>query len=603
MASTTSQDTRPLGWSDRSYYLAMRDGVRLALSIYSPDHTISTSPRPVVLVLTRYGRAAVKTRSGPRSIDHWLTGGYVACVVDVRGTTSSFGARRDELGLEEQADAEEIIAHIAAQTWCDGKVIVYGTSYSGNTADLATTRNAPALVAAIPCATDFNWWELFWPGGIANDAFFRAWAHTVYDIDFGRPFVYEGVTRASDEAGQSVSLDGRTRAEDSLKLFPTLQPVDEDADCSLLQMALQSREDGGRHWTADDYAAVLYRDDRGTNGHCYFESSAASQIPGVIRQGKPVQWWASWTDGNTADEGISRFLSTPDIPSVIIITANNHGGLELVDPFSPGQTDPTPSVVHQTQDQIRFAEEILNGRSPPRSIKYYVLGSGIFRESTTWPPVDAENSCFWLSEINQLVLDHPVAGVDSYLVDSTATAGTQSRWNQSVNTSYGDRRLQDEKLLCYETAPMDSDVEIVGWPTLMLQMSAQTEDPVVFAYLEDVSPRGKVTYITEGIIRLIHRKIAPADALPFVQGPFPHTFCREDAMPVVPGSEMTVSLRLFATAALIRKRHRLRLAIAGADVDTFRPTVSASKEERFDIRRGGPDASKLCIPLRRNLDT
>ncbi|KAK4502926.1 hypothetical protein PRZ48_006353 [Zasmidium cellare] len=596
MAYEASQDTRPPGWSDLSYYVKMRDDIRLALSVYFPDRTSSSSPS--ILVLTRYGRAAVKVRKGPRSIDHWLASGYVVSVLDVRGTTSSFGARKDELGFEEQADAEEVIAHIATQPWCNGKVITYGTSYSGNTADLATTRDAPALVAAIPCATDFDWWELFWPGGLANEAFFKAWAQTVYDIDFGRPFVIDGVAIYRNELELHTGLDGCARAEDCIKLFPTLQPVDEDGDCSLLQMALQSREDTGSHWTPDDYNAVSYRDDHGTNGHCYFDSSTSSQIVDVVKQGKPVQWWASWMDGNTADEAINRFLSTPEIPSVMIITANNHGGHERVDPFMPDLADPLPSVTEQCHEQLHFAEDILNGRLPPRSIKYYVLGSGVFRESTAWPPKDAVDTCLWLSDNNQLLSHDPIAGVDSHSIDSAATTGTQSRWNQSVNTFYSNQHLQDAKLLSYDTAPMASDVEIVGWPTLTLQMRTQTDDPAIFAYLEDVSPQGKVTYVTEGVLGLIHRKIAPENALPFDHGPMPHTFFQKDSTPVVPGSEMAVSLRLFATAALIRKGHRLRIAIAGADVDTFPSTIAEGKEERFDIRRGGSAASKLCLPLR-----
>jgi len=213
---------RPADWSDRSYYLAMRDGVRLAVSLYFPDGVLPKEPVPVLLIQTRYGRAGVRRKGQPRSLDPWLAAGFVVAVVDVRGSTSSFGARTTELGPEEQADMDEIIAHVAAAPWSSGKVIATGVSYTANTADMATSRPAPALIAAIPRQTDFDFWELFWPGGIFNRTMFRHWMGGIYETDFGRPRTRMGAVANPAEAG----LDARERPGDSRGLFPTLQPVD-----------------------------------------------------------------------------------------------------------------------------------------------------------------------------------------------------------------------------------------------------------------------------------------------------------------------------------------------------------------------------------------
>src|SRR5690606_5920385 len=64
-------EERPSGWSDRSYYLEMRDGVRLALSLYFPGGETPAEPAPVILIQTRYGRAIESLRGGaPRDIDY-----------------------------------------------------------------------------------------------------------------------------------------------------------------------------------------------------------------------------------------------------------------------------------------------------------------------------------------------------------------------------------------------------------------------------------------------------------------------------------------------------------------------------------------------------
>jgi putative CocE/NonD family hydrolase len=578
----------PPDWSDVSYYLSMRDGVRLAISIYFPDHMPPVKPAPLILVQTRYGRAGarLKDSDNPRGLDPWLRAGYVVSTVDVRGTTSSFGPRVCELGPDEQADMDEIIEHLASLPWSNGKIIATGTSYTANTADLATTRLLPALVGAIPRATDFDWWEGLWPGGIQSDAPIRDWAAMVYDMDFGRSTV------VSDEK----VLNGQSTVHDIAKLFPLIQPVDEDVDNKLVHEALRTREADGRHWTADDYNNIFFRDDKTANGHSFWDASAAAYMDDVRREKKPVQYWASWMDATTGDEAINRFRSAPEVPSVIIITANDHGGNILADPFFLDSIDPLPAMEEQDTMRLAFANDIMNGKLPSRIIKYYILGERSFRETAIWPPQGVEYAHFNLDQAGTLTRSVPVNGKDIYDVDFTATTGKYNRWNQGPRPVYDDRRDHDLKLLTYDTPPFIEDMELVGWPVVSLQMSTATSDPAVFAYLEDVAPDGRVTYITEGQLRAINRKIADLNALSYDPGEVPHSFKRADALPVVPGEKFSLSFKLYAVAALIKKGHRVRLAIGGADTGSFRRLSHAP--ERFEIYRGGSEMSRLNLPLR-----
>lgn len=582
-------------WSDVSYYLAMRDGIRLAISLYFPDHTPPSKSAPVVLVQTRYGRAGArhKDSDNPRTLDPWLRAGYVAAIVDVRGTTASFGPRDSELGPDEQADMDEIIQHLADQPWSNGKIIATGVSYTGNTADLATTRPAPALVGSIPRATDFDFWELFWPGGIPNDSMFRDWSTEVHEMDFGRSKVVPG----SQPNVEEKDLDGQSRIEDIVSLFPLIQPVDEDSQHTLVQEALRTREVDRRHWNADDYVNVFFRDDKAANGHSFFDACAAAYMDAVRQERKPVQYWGSWMDANTGDEAINRYRSAPEVPSVTVITANDHGGGVRADPFFPDRSDPLPAMNEQHKMRLAFADGIVAGNIPQRVIKYYVLGAGSFRETVEWPPRDVDYAHFHLDRNGTLTRGVPDSGRDAYDVDFTATTGRNNRWYQFTRASYGDRRKQDLKLLTYDTPPFTEDMELAGWPVIALQMSTATSDPTVFAYLEDVAPDGTVTYITEGQLRAINRKIADRDALPYDPGPVPHSFKRNDALPVVPGEKFSLAFKLYSVAALIKKGHRVRLAIGGADADTFR-RLSESAPERFEIYRGGSEMSRLTLPLR-----
>jgi hypothetical protein len=569
----------------------MHDGTRLAVSLYFPNRLVPSKPAPALLLQTRYGRAGAKDEG-----DAWLKAGYVVVAVDVRGTTSSFGYRDSEVGPAEQQDMEEIIAHVAKQPWSNGKVIAQGISYLADTADMATTRHAPALVASIPRETDFDFFDLFWPGGIPNKWLFLGWGDEVYEMDFGRK-----PTPPSAQAGTPHSpLDCRLRIEDCPKLFPLLQPVDEDRDYTLLREALRTRETERKHWTTGDYANALFRDDKGLNGYPIFEGSAGDHLASVRRERKPVQYWGSWVDANTADAALNRYHSTPEIPSSIIITANNHGGNIGADPFFPDRRDePVPSLAEQDRLNLAFSDQIMAGRFTTRTIQYYVMGARVMRETPVWPPVGIKQVRFALDANGQLTRGKPASGVDVRQVDFTATGGKANRWTTQDGPApvYDDRRDEDRKLLTYDTVPVTEDSELAGWAVVTLRMRTKTDDPAVFAYIEDVAPDGRVTYVTEGQIRAVNRKIAAPSTLPYDQGPAPHSFNRADALPVVPGEAFTLKFKLYSTAALIKKGHRIRLAIAGADSDTFK-RLSRGQSEEFTIFRGGGEPSVVELPLR-----
>jgi len=586
-----SSSPRPENWSDRSYYLSMQDGVRLALSWYFPSHVPPAKPAPILLMQTRYGRARGWTYA-----DSWLQHGYVAAIVDVRGSTASFGARDSEVGPDEQRDMEEIIAHIASQPWSNGKVIASGVSYTADTADMATTRHAPALVASIPRETDWDFWDLFWPGGIQQDDLYLGWGSGVYEIDFGRP-------RIPFWAPPSP-LDCRLHVEDCAKMFPSFQPVDDDPDYEQMRQAFESREKTHKHWKTSDYENAPFRDDKGLNGHSFFDGSAGAHLAALRRERKPVQYWGSWVDTNCADGALNRYRSTPEVPTVVIITSNNHNGEIGADPFFPDRTTPIPSVEEQRRLNLEFADQVLAGQVPRRTIHYYVLGAEVMRETPVWPPKGVKQVRFALDADHRLTLGKSAVGAESYQVDFAASTGKGNRWTASSGPppmypnfpKFQDRREQDRKLLTYDSSPVTHDTEVVGWPVVTLRMRSKTTDPAVFAYLEDVAPDGTVTYITEGQLRAIHRKIADPTKLPFDQGPAPHSFYRTDALPVVAGEPFTIKFKLYSVAALIKRGHRLRLAIAGADADSFH-RMSAGQPEQFDIYRGGGEPSVIEIPL------
>ena len=77
-------------------------------------------------------------------------GGFAVCRLDIRGTGSSEGIATDEYTAAELDDICQVIAWLAEQEWSNGRVGMYGTSWSGfNSLQVACLR-PPALHAIVP---------------------------------------------------------------------------------------------------------------------------------------------------------------------------------------------------------------------------------------------------------------------------------------------------------------------------------------------------------------------------------------------------------------------------------------------------------------------
>ncbi len=132
----------------------MRDGVRLAARLWLPAGA-ERAPVPAVLEYIPY-RKRDGTRLRDEPMHRWFAGhGYACARVDVRGAGDSHGVLDDEYTETEQQDAEDVLAWLAAQPWCDGRVGMIGKSWGGFGALQVAARRPPALAAVIAvCASD-----------------------------------------------------------------------------------------------------------------------------------------------------------------------------------------------------------------------------------------------------------------------------------------------------------------------------------------------------------------------------------------------------------------------------------------------------------------
>ena len=152
----------------------------------------------------------------------------------------------------------------------------------------------------------------------------------------------------------------------------------------------------------------------------------------------------------------------------------------------------------------------------------------------------------------------------------------------------------DAKMLTYTSAPLAADLQLAGTPVVSLWVASDHDDGAFFVYLEDVDADGRSRYVTEGGLRAIHRKLSKNPD--FEQtSPF-HSYARSDALPLVPGEVAELRFQLHPTSVLLRRGHRLRLAIAGADADMF-DRVPAKGKPTIRLHRARMRASFVELPV------
>lgn len=563
-----------------AHYLTTEDGTRLAADVYLPteDHE---PPYPALLTLTRYRRGLEDPETGERintlsGLDsHFLANGYALVKVDARGSGASFGVRPVEYGRQEVLDAYDVVDWVASREWSDGTVGAYGTSYTGTTAELLAAVNHPAVKAVIPGWSDFDAYPSpVRPYGLLARGFIETWGDLVGQMD------------DNDGEGLDVSV-GR---------------VDEDEDGSLLAAAVAEHAAN-----PDVFQAVLateYRDDMVGGDQTWAEIGPIHWKAEIEASGVPMLVLVSWMDAGTADGTLLRFRHFSN-PQKVLVLASTHGGEYNASPYvvSDEPLPPDPSVDEQMEMRRLFFDHHLkgadNGVDEWPAMRFFNLGEEAYHDTEAWPPAGTATTTFHFDSEGRLTGDSDAvtAGSDDYTVDPDVTTGPDNRWAAQMGTpilNLDDRAAIDARMLTYTTEPLESDLQIAGYPVITLNLASDREDGAIFVYLEDVDPQGRSRYVTEGGLRLIHRKAVPN---PYFEGEEPyHSFARTDAEPMPPGEAVTVSFRLWPIAALVRAGHRIRVAIAGADAGMFDP-VPADGDATLTVYRGGADGSRIELPV------
>ncbi|EFH09527.1 CocE/NonD family hydrolase [Teichococcus cervicalis] len=570
-----------------SRYLAMRDGCRIAIDVWRPEG--ATGPVPAILILTPYyrrfavaeGSEADAIPNAGKFVRHLVPRGYAVVVVDVRGTGASFGTRDSFRSPKEREDSREIADWIVAQPWSDGRIGATGISYPGAASDFLASTGHPAVKAIAPL---FAVWDTYadnyYPGGILLKQLAKSYDDLMVAMDHDRRDLLRNYVYYANP-----DLRGP-------------HPVDEDADGSLLAAAL--REHLGNFRQPDFMGEFRFREEPLPYDPSFSSASFSPySVSEGIRPDVAVLAVSGWMDGaGYANGAIARYLTLRGNKVHLLLGPWDHGARCNVSPWRREQA----SEFALLGALLRFFDHYLLGRDTgleaEQPVHYFSLHAEEWRGAASWPPVESVQRL----HLGEGTLDEAPGAAEQEKIraDFAWGSGSGTRYERiagiNSTTYYADWPQREAQLPGWSSAPLARDMELTGHGLADLWLSADTPDAALFVYLSEVEADGTVRYVTEGLLRALHRKESPAPAQYRTTWPF-RSFRREDAAPLVPGQVERIRIPLLPISWVFRAGSRIRLSIAGMDADHC-VQVPHGRPPELRLLRGGDRGSALELPLR-----
>ncbi|HEY2944496.1 MAG TPA: CocE/NonD family hydrolase [Vicinamibacteria bacterium] len=574
LAVLTSLATPSAHVVEREVAVPMRDGVVLRADVWRPA---AGGPFPVLVYRTPYDR---RRAQGERStVARAVERGYAVVVQDVRGRYGSDG--EFEPYRNEGRDGYDTIEWAATQPWSDGSVGTFGLSYPGAVQWLAAVESPPHLKAMVPAMTFSTPRNFFYSGGV----FDMSWTTWIWNNIAPDVRVRHGLP--GPRTGEEARAEWERIRASVLSRLP-LSALDEFRDVAPYLFTWLRHPAGDPWW---DWAEL-----RGRYG----------------RVGAAVLSLSGWHDEAYGPEGaVTNFLGLlaarrgqPDPRVKLVLGPWVHGGV-MDNPEAQsrsGERDFGPAgVIDYDETVLRFLDHYVrgldNGVDREPRVRAFVMGENAWREADGWPlpgavprtlfldgrAADGRGRLDWRpaahGEGSSAFVSDPARPVeDPYAADSGA---------------HDYRQLAERKdLACFDTAPFDGDLRVVGRMSAEMYVSTEdARDVDIWVKLFDVAPDGTAFNLM-------------SPGLDVVRASYRHGGSRQELLR--PGRVYALRFENLMTGNMFRKGHRLRLIVCGAFFPHFSrnlqtgalETVSAiSRPGRIDVHHSPRFPSRLILPV------
>ena len=561
----------------------MRDGVELSANLYHSD------PLPAPLLLTRlpYDKDGDSFQAPLMpSIGRLVAAGYSVVVQDCRGT---FGSDGHFVPFDADVeDGEDTVRWITAQSWCDGAVGMFGSSYLGIAQWMAAVTGVPGLRAIAPAYAPPDPYDAFVStGGAMQLSATTEWSAGMYLAD----------ARRAEARGEPVSADADALAAALAdpRAFDRVLPTG----------AVPELAEAGGWWT--DWMAHPSRDE-------YWAARSVRDRIGDLRI--PALHIGGWFDLYIAQTSATFLQVQRELPADIaaehrlIIGPWDHLGGNGVYRDRDFGVSASVAAFDVTGAYLQFFDRWLRERDDALAgsarVRLFLMGADRWIDADDWPLPGtrwtehhlSSGPCGANTASGDGTLSTETADVeraDVMVADPRDPVPTAGGATLPMDPGFGGPVEQSaiesrEDVLCFTGPVLAEPLCVIGPVRLHAFVSTSAADADVAAKLVDVWPDGRAISLCDGFLRLRFRDGAEAE------------------QPVRAGEVMEVEVDLGPTANVFLPGHRVRLDIAGSNFPHYDRNTHTGRAIAADgpadllvalttIHSGPTQPTRLILPV------
>jgi putative CocE/NonD family hydrolase len=551
----------------------MRDGVQLATDVYLPAQNGKAIDQkfPVILTRTPYDK------SGNANLgNYYASRGYAFVAQDTRGRYMSEGIWR--WLTDDGPDGVDTAKWIADQSWSNGRMGMIGTSYVGGTQHALAMAQSPHLKTVIAVDAVCNMGYASMRNGGAFEMRFWNWIM----LNAGRgsgasrdPKTQSVLKEMADQRHRYLMLQPLRRGTTPLKLSPEYEDW-------LVEAMRHGANDA--FWAQNNIIdfADKYQD-----------------IPVYLVGG----WYDSWASNTTASfQTLTKADRTH--PTYLIMGPWIHGdqGGSSHGQVSFGEAaaiaDPLEWRLEWYDRWLKDKQDVVGKVDPFKTpVRLFVMGTGdgrrnakgqlqhggYWRNEMEWPLARTQYVNWYLHAGGRLSDqtsaspkgDQPQTTSTSFRFDPANPVPTiggnissgndillQGAWDQRGGPHVWNWKepiplSARNDVLVFQSEPLDEDLEVTGELKVELWISSTAVDTDFTAKLIDVyppsldNPGGFDLNIGDGILRTRFRESLTEENL------------------MRPGSIHKITVKLYPTANVFKRGHRLRVDISSSNFPRF----------------------------------
>jgi hypothetical protein len=577
--------------------IAMRDGIKLFTSIYTPKD--KSKKYPILLMRTPYscqpyGANEYKNNIGPNS--YLMKEGYIVVYQDVRGRWMSEGTydnmrayipnKTDSTQIDESSDTYDTIDWLVKNVENNnGNVGTWGISYPGFYSTYSTIDAHPALKAASPqaCIGDF-YFDDFHHNGAFLLSYFRAVAL------FGTP-----KDQPTDSAWYQIP-DMKTK--DQYQFFLDAGPL------SNLNKYFEYEPIDNPNLQNSDKANDFFWEELTTHPN-YDE---VWQSKGIIQHLKNINSHVATmiVAGEFDAEDLYGPLET--YKTIEKYNKNNYNTL-VFGPWSHGQwarTNPENSVgnyyfgdsisiKYQQKVETTFFNHFLKGSGDKNTglpeAYVYDTGNKQWNSYAVWPPKNAQKETMYLSDNQKLTTSEEKEMAIKFISDIKKPVP----YSEDIKTVFTPRKyMTDDQrfaarrsdVLVFETNVLENDFTLAGDILAKLQVATTGTDADWIVKVIDVHPSDveETNEKMQDHLKLSNYHLMVRSEV--MRGKFRNSFTHPE--PFVPNKKTAVTIKLQDVHHTFKKGHKLQIQVQSTwfplidlNPQTYVPNIFKATEADF----------------------